>query len=662
MNKKKYLIVIALVIFIFLALFAFANPLNNKEEVNDNKEIEEKEEDVLKEEKEEDVLKEEKEQSVIVNNHGVTITNKPQIAIDNSYEKALEAVVKAEITLNAEALDTASKLVEIVKNETKKAELEERLVEVIEIIDLTDIIDVLVKNVKAAISKADMNSARNYVVVNKIPERLNSLSNELIKDLLIEKLETIADLVEDTKEPTINIEDEAILDSDTKITVTDDSEVTIKLNDEEIDNNTVVTDGKYTLIVTDTSFNTKEITFTVDTTVPEFVIKSTSISSGEYFSKLDMQVIDTNLVSVTINGTKFGAITPYNIDSTNYVIGENTLIATDIAGNESTYTFTLVETVNVLEENTILAQDEKLEIDEGKTYILDLNDNIYTVADTVNTRNIINKGTLIIKNGKMVNEFNGENFGLIDNYGTLIIDNVEFTDNGAGDGSTIKNRGGEVIVLNSKFINTGITDGNAGIYSDGKLTVENTTFESSSIRAYPLSVHSGEGTIKNIKVDGTHGALAINSGTVVVENFEYNADVHYGVYITNNGGLTGTDETDVTINGGTFNGNLYGLKAVVDDGNQDKADVTITINGGTFKGGKGAMSIAGKETTHNWDITINGGTFIGNIHNGNKTIDKWNLQINGGSFSSSVSTNLTSEYEETFNSETGYYEVNKKEV
>ena len=263
MGKKKYLIIIAAIIFIFLAIFAFANPLNKEEKVDENV-IEEVEKD--KEEnkyKEEEIVEIKPVVEPTYNNHGVTIDKESTIE-DKSFELASEALQKAEITLSIEDLDKAIKLIEKVKNEDERKKLEERVDKVIETLDLTNLVNTLVENVNSATSKSDMNKARNLVEEKDLVNRIDDLSNEVVKKLLIDKLETINNLLKDTTDPTINIEDGAILDSDTKITVTDESEVTIVLNDEEIENNKVVSDGVYELTATDAAFNSVTITFTVE--------------------------------------------------------------------------------------------------------------------------------------------------------------------------------------------------------------------------------------------------------------------------------------------------------------------------------------------------------------------------------------------------------------
>ena len=310
MNKKRYLILIALIIFVFLAVFTFANPLNKAED--ENRVLEEiEEEDVI--EKEEIKKDEEKEiieiKPVIVpayNNHGVTINKVEKEEIkedDNSYELALNAVEKVELTLSAEDLLNASNLIEKITLNDKKEELQERLDVVKEVIDFTDVVNTLVEEVKNAESKEDMDSAREYAVSKDVEKRLKNLSNEVVKKLLTEKLETIAELLDDTKAPTINIEDGAIFGEDTKITVTDDSEVTIVLNDEEIENNKVVSNGSYTLTATDASFNSATITFSVRTVGTALTINDVTTEYVTLTQALEtLKVEDAEKATITIYG------------------------------------------------------------------------------------------------------------------------------------------------------------------------------------------------------------------------------------------------------------------------------------------------------------------------------------------------------------------------
>ena len=401
MNKKRYLIIIAIVIFIFLALFTFANPLNNEEgETNDNRVLEEVEEDDLAEQEEQQDEKEETEEQAVIapeypiyNNHGVV--QKPQVEVDTSYEVALKAVEKLEITLNNEDLEETTKLVEKVKDEEKKEKLEERLEVIFEIFSLTEDIETLVSKVNNASNKADMDSSRSFVVSKDIVNRLDKISNKVIKDLLLDKLESIAEKVEDTNNPKVNIEDGAILNSDTKITVTDESEVTIKLNDKEILNNTVVGNGIYTLVVTDGSFNATTIKFIVDNQKPKF-----NIEDG-LFSIEDVNVVITDLSFdyVEILDVKTNAIT---VEKSNEFVlnksGEYTLTAYDKLGNN--------------EQISIIIEKEYNEV----SVLLEVNDTVTKYATLIEALEVlknenVEEATVTVYGNQEINVVNGFGIG-----------------------------------------------------------------------------------------------------------------------------------------------------------------------------------------------------------------------------------------------------------
>ena len=270
--------------------------------------------------------------------------------------------------------------------------------------------------------------------------------------------------------------------------------------------------------------------------------------------------------------------------------------------------YALDQETMLIEEDTIL--NETFEITSDKNLVIDLNGKTIT-ASSSSARKFINRGNLTIKNGTIKNTNSGA-YGIIDNYGSLVVENVTFEDAGQGNGATIKNRPGSELlkITNSKFKNIGENLGNAGIYSDGKLVVKDTTFDISSNRAYGLIVNTGEATITNNTINGTHGGLGVNSGIVVVNGGTYTAKNYYGIWITNN-----DDKTNVTINSGKFVGK-YGLYASVDDGNQDAGDATIIINDGEFfhySGGKSAAAVNQKNSENTWRLSIKGGTFSTNV-------------------------------------------------
>ena len=203
----------------------------------------------------------------------------------------------------------------------------------------------------------------------------------------------------------------------------------------------------------------------------------------------------------------------------------------------------------------------------GWTVTLDLNGHTLTLRND-GVRGIQNYGTLIVTgDGTITNSIDetmNESYGLIDNYGgKLTIENGDFLDYGQGGGAVLKNRTvsfdngatyvqGEMTIEDATIYAYGTAGGNACAYSDGVLTVGDgvTMWNASTdemhngyFGSYALTISSGsatlgttEGNIANpVKVTGNRGGVAVNSGSVVVNNGVYTGNIYYGMWITNNG-------------------------------------------------------------------------------------------------------------------------------
>ena len=285
MSKKKYLIVIALIIFVFLAVFTFANP-SNTEEVNENDALEELDKDVTNKDNEED-----KDVYVplypVYNNHGVNIENVSRLE-DATYEIALKAVIKAESTITESDYEEAKDLVNKVLNLDKKEELEERLEEVFDLLDLKNLVEELVEKTNSAESKKELVNARKYQISNEIIDRVNELMDSEFKALVVNDIKSILGLLNDEEEPIVNIEDGAVFTHNIVLNVEDESEVIITLTkkdeeSKEIENNTEITDGVYELHVMDVAFNEVTINFVVDTTPAVIKLAGTKgLNKNEY--------------------------------------------------------------------------------------------------------------------------------------------------------------------------------------------------------------------------------------------------------------------------------------------------------------------------------------------------------------------------------------------
>jgi len=703
MNKKRYLIIIAIMIFIFLALFTFANPLDNEEgQPNDNRVLEEIEEDDLTEQEDQEEEKEEQEKPVVVtpvypiyNNHGVV--QRPQVEVDTSYEVALKAVEKLEITLNNESFEETVKLVEKVKDEEKKSELVERLEVISEIFNLTEDIETLVNKVNNAANKMDMDSARSFVVSKDIVNRLSIISNEVIKDLLLDKLEGISEKVEDTNSPKVNIEDEAILNIDTKITVTDESKVTIKLNDEEILNNTVVSDGVYTLVVTDESFNEVKVKFTVDTTAPEIVFDSNSIYI-EKDSKVDsisltVKVTDNIDVDKIIEPTKIDFISVRNNDSLNKLdidkldsSKEGTFKVyyetTDNAGNKATAVLEVV--VRDTREFKLLSQTANTQ-DNYKTMIAVIATNKEIKEAPAGWSFSLNNPTVITKKYTYNTETTGEDVKVYDLSGNELVVNVVITDindfaqqnvvlkdhttleetiniasgeekvidlNGktltvdntnAGTDARLFQNKGKLIFKNGKIVQP--LDTTLGVVDNdgGEIILENVTIEdkgsrnASSIR----NLNGGKVTIINSRIEADGIAGYVTSGSKKTYVYSNAAVYSTGELIIKNSTIKGDPESQyaIFIAGGT---------ALVEDTTIDhlRGGFSITAGNVTINNVTVIMPESSRNASHaiymsvqdDTAVTINGGSFVGtrsSLYITNKTTDKnLTLNINGGNFDS----------------------------
>lgn len=266
-NKKKYIIAAVLFIFLGLTIFSFANPGNNNEELKNNNNNNQQQEE------NKDPNKQDPDTNNTTNNNGSNNVVRPVVS-DDSYEKALAAVQKAEQDLTLLSYEEALNLVADVTGE-RKVELENRLLEVKNCIDVSLLVKTLNDKVSLAETKENMDSAREYRTLEDIVNKVNNLVNEELKNNLQEQLLTLATLLDDVDNPVVNVEDGAILSTETIINVTDVNEFSIILKKDgelvgTIINNdySLSEEGIYNLTVIDKAFNITVINFTLDMTAP----------------------------------------------------------------------------------------------------------------------------------------------------------------------------------------------------------------------------------------------------------------------------------------------------------------------------------------------------------------------------------------------------------
>ena len=317
MNKKKIgLIVVVLFLLLGLGSFVFANP-SEKENLKKGEEIEEvKDKDSKEEESDEDLSTD--VDALTVNNvtdkNNNTVSNITQnngnnengnndpVVKDDSYEKALEAVKKAEESFTQGDVNDADKLVDKVKDESLKNDLLNRLNEVQNAIDAEKLVEKLENKVKDATDLEDMNDSRTYRTESEVVDLVSKLSDSKKKQELQDRLDNVDIILDDNNSPVIQgIDNNSFVRKDVKLTITDKNDYTVKviLDGKEIEfKDNFTKEGTYEVVATDKSFNETKVTFTIDKTAP--VVKGAE--NGKYYNEdVTLEIIEENIQNAKIS-------------------------------------------------------------------------------------------------------------------------------------------------------------------------------------------------------------------------------------------------------------------------------------------------------------------------------------------------------------------------
>lgn len=337
-GKKKY---VALILFLVIGLivFTFANPADNDEKKTSDKTNSEEvvENEVVKDEETNDTFELQQNDDALVNKEEVNlqqvIEQTDLSVVDNDgYEKALQAVKKAEESLILKDYNDAQALVNNLVDSSNKEELVKRLENVLAGINASELVAKLEKMVNEATKLADMNDARDFNDDNKVKETIETLANESLKESLTKRLDKLNVLLDDTNKPVISgLNDGDVVNTIENLKIEDENSYTIYLNDEEYELGTKLTDdGNYTLVVTDSAFNETVVNFTYDTTAPEVNLK---YSTEELTNKSVTVTLTTNEAVTLSNESSW-----FKVSDTEFrkVFPKNTtqeIVVTDKVGN-----------------------------------------------------------------------------------------------------------------------------------------------------------------------------------------------------------------------------------------------------------------------------------------------------------------------------------------
>lgn len=275
---------------------------------------------------------------------------------DDSYNRALEALKKAEASFLLKDVKLAEELITKLQNKNQKQELTERLNNVRETIEVNELVVELEHKVTNSKNIKDLNKARIYYIEKDLQRAVLSLKSSYLKDEMLNRLSNLQKILSDKESPIITgINNNTFTAQDVSLNIKDDNEykVTITLNDEEFKyQNTLTKEGKYVVTVIDRAFNESTITFTIDKTAPSFK----NLTDGMYYQEnINVLVEDNNLdkIKASVYADNYTMIeVPNNTQLTKEALYY--LEAIDKAGNKASIHVTIDKTAPKLEKLQII--------------------------------------------------------------------------------------------------------------------------------------------------------------------------------------------------------------------------------------------------------------------------------------------------------------------
>ena len=285
-------------------------------------------------------------------------------------------------------------------------------------------------------------------------------------------------------------------------------------------------------------------------------------------------------------------------------------------------------TVVLTGDITGMTTDQIITIPEKKNIVLDMDCHSITVASNFTGRPIVNKGTLTVTGGGVIDSSASETgVGAINNQNILTIENGTYRGATYAGGAAIRNTGESAVLT--------IEDGTfekatCAVYNEGTVTIEDGTFTGTTCsqcngNVWGYTIQNGAAdsqmTINGGTFTGVQGAVSasvgyfeINGGTfksVKCVNDSKHTATFYALYVAGEVGVV-----KAVINGGTFETEGTYTAALIgndntggDGGINEKA--TAVINGGVFKAPEGVPALKGAEKTGN--PIIYGGTFSSDV-------------------------------------------------
>ncbi len=370
---------------------------------------------------------------------------------------------------------------------------------------------------------------------------------------------------------------------------------TATVNGETVESGTVLSDGKYTVVVTSDAGKKTELSFIVDTKAP--VINGFDDES-HYSVDVTVNVEDHNIVSIKNNGEEITNGTTFTEDGV-YVI-----TATDIVGREVTKTFTIDKTdPNIaisgtsINNNGIYTGDVTISVEDANiSTIVDKDgnevegnatfteDGTYTITATDKAGNETTV-TFTIDNASPVvsgvedGEVYGEKVTVSFDKGTATLNGVEFTN-----GTEVSDGRYELVVTGENGKTTSVTfyvdtlPPEITSIKDGMIYGNDVTIEFNDATTKPIAKLDGK-TVQNgdvISKEGNHTLIVIDeagNSTSVTFTIDKTAPE---LEIVDNKGVKHKEDFEVTLEADKVN-KFENFEYNVTD--RDGASVSVDING-----------------------------------------------------------------------------------
>ena len=267
-------------------------------------------------------------------------------------------------------------------------------------------------------------------------------------------------------------------------------------------------------------------------------------------------------------------------------------------------------------------------IPEGETLNLDLSEGSLTVLNN----GLINYGTMTVKNGYIFSGTTEDSRRNIYNYGVMTIENVRFEQNYDKKGAAINNEG--IMTIKNASVTASAyaiwnSGANAVLTIDGGLYQTITTGTKAGEAFYTVvNQDNAQMTINGGTFEGNHGVIAVNSGVV---------NLNGGSYVCK--GIAGVSDHAIYVNG-TLN---YHPSCTID--NKDKADggkdIYITKTGKVYKKATSLGTLVdilngGDNVTLTTDVTtdatlvMNGGILDGAGYTLSNSTKTYTINTKGG--------------------------------